>query len=364
MKKVHLLAVVAITLGLLACGGSNGSAPVADNAAAPAAPEFNTPTATTTPIQGMWVWNTNELLGSTSLQTEMIASVKAAGITDLYLYVDTGIFANTTKTVSLQAFNTALQSNGINVWGLDGCRCYFSDVDGPTALYKDIDALIAFNAKVPAVARFIGFMADQEPQDHAGYARATFHNELSDSQLSTTTVGAWKATPAADREALMVDWVRFFETAHTKLKAAGLRTGGTMVFWVDSYVGEPVRVTYPNNKGAPDRRPVSQHLMRFIDDYVIMTYNVNPANAASRAASALAYASSLSAPNNRPRISASMETHTLGEPNTVSYADVPAKNFKSVVLQDRATIRTTLSFYSAFGGMSLHDYVGWKAMPN
>jgi hypothetical protein len=363
MKKVNLLAVVAITLGLLACGGGNGSAPVADNAAAVAAPEFNTPTATTTLIQGMWVWNTNELLASTSLQTEMITKVKAAGITDVYLYVDTGIFADLTKSTNLKNFNTALKAKAIKVWGLDGCRCYFSDLEGPTALYKDIDALIAFNANVPAAARFVGFMADQEPQDHAAYPSASFHNELADSQLSTTVTGVWKATPAADREALMVDWVSFFQTAHTKLKAANLRTAGSMVFWVDSYAGEPVQVTYPNAQGVSVRKPVSQHLMRFIDDYVVMTYNVDPANAASRATSALAYASSLPVLS-RPRVSASMETHTLGEPNRVSYADVPAKNFKSVVLQDRTIIRTTLSGYSAFGGVSLHDYSGWKVMPN
>jgi hypothetical protein len=367
MKKTHLLAIAAIMLGLVACGGGNTAAPVASDAGASAALDFSAPAANSAvsaplaspaPIQGMWVWNTNELLASTTLQAEMITKVKAAGITDVYLYVDTSIFADVTKSASLKTFNTALKAKAIKVWGLDGCRCYFSDMDGPTALYQDIDALIAFNKSVPSAARFVGFMADQEPQDHPGYPLATFHNELADSQLSTTTVGVWKATPAADREALMLDWVTFFETARTKLKAANLRTGGSMVFWVDNYVGEPVQVTY-----GGVRKPVSQHLMRFIDDYVVMTYNVDPANAAGRATSALAYASSLPALG-RPRVSASMETHTLGEPNTVSYADVPAKNFKSVVLQDRTTMRNTLSTYSAFGGISLHDYVGWKAMPD
>jgi lipid-binding SYLF domain-containing protein len=142
------------------------------------------------------------------------------------------------------------------------------------------------------------------------------------------------------------------------LNAAGLRTAGAMVFWLDPYNGEAVQATY-----AGVRKPVGQHLMRYSDDYVMMTYNVDPANAADRARLALSYASSLPA-SSRPHMLASMETHTLGSANTVSYADAVGKNAKTVVLQNRQTITNLLASYSAFAGVSLHDFVGWSAMPN
>jgi hypothetical protein len=310
-----------------------------------------------TQTQGLWIWNTTQVLATASTQQDLLTKAKAAGITDIYLNADVGVFA--AQATQLQAFITLLRQNQINVWGLDGCRCYFSDLQGPTALYNSIDALIGFNARVPAQARFVGFMADQEPQDDLQKypTRATFHNDLKDSQLSATSGGVWKTSQQADREALMQDFVAFFDTANAKLKAAGLRTAGAMVFWLDDYNDEAVQVTY-----AGVRKPVSQHLMRYIDDYVMMTYNVDPANAANRARLALAYASSLPV-SSRPRVSASMETHTLGGPNTVSYADAPGKNSKAVVLQDRQTINTLLASYAAFAGVSLHDFVGWSAMP-
>jgi hypothetical protein len=337
---------------LLGCGGGGSATDSATTVGDKPAPTVAGKT------QGLWVWNTTLVLATASTQQDLLTKAKAAGITDIYLNADAGVFA--TQSTQLQAFNTLLRANQINVWGLDGCRCYFSDLQGPAALYNSIDVLIAFNARVPAQARFVGFMADQEPQDDLQKypTGGSFHNDLTDSQLSATSGGVWKTSQRADREALMQDFVGFFATANAKLKAAGLRTAGAMVFWLDDYNGEPIRVDY-----AGVRKPVSQHLMRYIDDYVMMTYNVDPTNAANRARLALSYASSLPA-SSRPRVSASMETHTLGGPNTVSYADAPGKNSKAVVLQDRQTINTLLASYAAFAGVSLHDLEGWSAMPN
>lgn len=356
LSLIRAVICSALVATLPGCGGGSDGSSAAPESDATSAVAIKPAPTTATKTQGLWVWNTTQVLSTANAQQDLLTKAKAAGITDIYLNADAGVFAS--QSPQLQAFNTLLRQNQINVWGLDGCRCYFSDVLGPTALYNSIDALIAFNARMPAQARFVGFMADQEPQDIPALYPSSFHNDLTDSQLSSTTGGVWKASQRADREALMQDFVAFFDTAHTKLKAAGLRTAGAMVFWLDDYNGQAVQATY-----AGVRQPVSQHLMRYIDDYVMMTYNTDPANAANRARLALAYASSLPA-NVRPRVSASMETHTLGSPNTVSYADVPSKNSRAVVLQDRQTIHALLASYAAFAGVSLHDYVGWGAMPD
>lgn len=374
-SSLNVAACALMWASLVGCGGGAGSAAAVPTAAVEPAqvaipstssvPALGTETgadmtvkpatSTVARMQGLWLWNTTQALSTAATRQDVLTKAKAAGITDIYLNADAGVFAS--QSTQLLAFNTLLRQNQINVWGLDGCRCYFSDVLGPTALYASIDALIAFNASAPAAARFVGFMADQEPQDIPGQYPSSFHNELTDSQLSSTTGGVWKASQRADREALMQDFVGFFATANTKLKAAGLRTAGAMVFWLDNYNGEAVQATY-----LGVRKPVSQHLMRYIDDYVLMTYNTDPVNAANRAKLALQYASSLPA-SSRPRVSASMETHTLGSANTVSYADAVGKNSKAVVLQDRQTITNLLASYAAFAGVSLHDFVGWSALP-
>lgn len=40
--------------------------------------------------RGMWVWNTAAILANTTEQDFLITKVKAAGVTDLYLYLTTG----------------------------------------------------------------------------------------------------------------------------------------------------------------------------------------------------------------------------------------------------------------------------------
>jgi hypothetical protein len=387
IKLFSVCALVLLACGLVACSGSGGNGDQAGTTVLPASsgsagngtspttsvtitstvtsPITLTVTTTVQPIQGMWLWKTQDALASAAAQTQLLNIAQAAGVTDVYMYMDANILTNATQTAALSSLLTnKLTPNHIKLWALDGCRCYFNDRNGAVALYKNVDAMIAFNAKMPTEARFAGFMLDLEPQDDSSGDRNSFHNEIADSALSTLTGGVWLTSQSADREALMQNWVDMFRTVNVKLKAAQLRTAGSMVFWIDGYLGGPVQVTYADAQGVLVRKPVAQHLMHFIDDYVVMTYNVDPSNAASRAEAAAKYADTLP-PAERPRISASMETHDLKYPNTISYANAADdKKFKSVVLLDREMIKAKLAAYTAFGGVSLHDYEGWVLLPD
>src|SRR6185437_377319 len=170
--------------------------------------------------------NTTEVVG-TSAQASMLATAQRANVTDLYIYLDADAYDS--EGASLRTFISAAADMNIFVWGLDGARTYFSDASGPAPLYADIKSLIAFNASAQPNEQFVGFMADNEPNDAAGYT--TFHDDIADSELSTAAgSGVWQNTQALDREMLMRDWLTIHKTAASMLHGANLRFGATMPF--------------------------------------------------------------------------------------------------------------------------------------
>ena len=306
--------------------------------------------------RGMWVWNTAAVVQPNGQTAAILQAAQQAQITDLYMYMAPNDY--TTKATQMRAFITQANNASIRVWGLDGDRGYLNDGSGPAPLYAGINNLLAYNnATSSAAQKFFGFQADVEPQDSEGYS--SFHNGIADTALSTAAgTGVWQTTQALDREMLMRSWLTIHQTAQSMLHTKGLRFSAAMPFWTDSYYGGQVNVTFaPSNV----RQCVSRYMMQFVDDYIIMSYNTDPANAASRVQSQAKYASTLPE-SSRPRIYGGVET-VAGAGATVSYADTAGKQSKAVVLADIQTITKTLSTFSAFHGMNLHAWEGWHALP-
>lgn len=158
---------------------------------------------------------------------------------------------------------------------------------------------------------------------------------------------------------LMRSWLTIHQTARGMLHAQGLRFGAAMIFWTQCYCGEEVRVSFP---GSTDKRQgVMKYMMPLLDDYVVMSYNTSPSNAASRVAVQAAYASTLPAAS-RPRVYGSMEVST-GVGVNVSYGDTAGKNSKAVVVQDMAAMTEVLRQHSAFKGIAFHHWASWQVMP-
>ena len=330
------------------------------NVATPATASTTTASTTTAAVPstfmlGLWLWNSDEVLSDATQQNQLVSSAKAAGVTDIFLFLKAAAYTEAISHDRIRAFNALMSQNGIHVWGLEGWRGYFSDAYGPKDFHAAVDNLVLFNKGVAANERFIGFQSDMEPQDGQESFKSTFHNDLTDAQLSTTGGGVWYPTQAQDREMLMRDWLTIHETAHDKMAAAGLKMAAAMPFWTEDYYGTALMVTYKNV-----RQSVGSHMMNYLNEYIIMSYNTDRNNAAARVQLQAQYASSLPAAT-RPRISAAMETHP-GAGVNVSYPDTPGMNSRQVVLSDMAAIRSILSVYPAFSGVSLHDWVGWKSL--
>ena len=299
----------------------------------------------TRPVRGLWIWEGRNMVTRQSEQAKLLAETASLNLTDIYLALATPDYRDLKSR--LAAFITHMGDAGIKVWGLDGSRGYFSDANGPAGLYANINALVAYNDSVPDAARFTGFQTDNEPQDLPDFP-PHFHSGLADSQLTPIQ--------AKEREALLLDWLNIQTTVYETVKSNGLRTGAAMVFFTEDHYGEPLHVTY---KGV--RASIGHFMMGVTDDYVVMSYNTDPVNAAARVAAQATFASKLPA-DARPRIIAAMETNP-GVGATISYGDTPGKQSRSVVLTDMATISRQLEIYPAFAGVSLHAWRGWQALP-
>ncbi len=296
-------------------------------------------------VHGLWIWDGPGLVKSPAQQQKLVAAIPRLELTDVYVAIPADGYGS---LKGLPAFIRLMSQNGIKVWGLDGCRCYFKDVDGPMALYQNVAAMMRYNKTAPDDARFTGFQTDNEPQDIADYPRH-FHNGLASSALTPRQ--------KTERDDLVRNWLDIQQTVYALLKEDHLRAGAAMVFFTEDYQGEPLMIDY-NGVTAN----VGHLMMGYTDDYVVMSYNTDPENAAGRVAGQAAFASKLPA-DVRPRILAAMETNT-GVETHVSYGDTPGKATKAQVLADRAAIAGRLRIYPAFAGVSLHAWSGWQALPD
>lgn len=301
--------------------------------------------ADTRPVRGLWIWEGRDMVTQPSEQIRLLTEAKLLKLTDIYLALGQSDYRDSKDKLS--AFITRMTAAGIKVWGLDGSRAFFSDADGPAALYAHVKTLIAYNESVNEAARFYGFQTDNEPQDLPGFP-THFHSGFSDSQLTPTQ--------RQQRETLLLDWLDIQTNVYDLLKRNGLRTGAAMVFFTENHYGEPLEVTY---QGI--RANIGHLMMGATDDYVVMSYNTSPYNAAGRVAGQAAFASKLPA-DVRPRVLAGMET-LPGIGSTISYADTKGMDSKAYVLADLEILSAQLEKYPAFAGVAIHAWRGWKRLP-
>ncbi|MEO7162563.1 MAG: hypothetical protein ABI041_06565, partial [Bdellovibrionia bacterium] len=300
------------------------------------------------PSRGMLLWTTKSLLSNPAEQDQLISLSLSSKITDIYAYLVKSDYS--TFQEQLQTFNSKLNNAGIKIWGMEGYRGYFSDAYGPSELYAAANALSTFNSKVNSNSRFAGFYMNMQPQDGQGDEfKTTFHNDLCDSNLDPVSGGVWFDSELKDREMLMRDWLLIAQSLRQKMNEAGLRLGAAMPSWTDDYYDEEILVSF---NGI--RQGLMKHMMQILNDYVVMSYNTNPRNAANRLKGELAYADTLPV-SNRPRVFGGLETHP-GSGMNVSYADTAGKNNRTTVIQDIQTIQEILGEHDSFCGINLSDW--------
>lgn len=311
----------------------------------------------------LYIWRPLPIITPSSSTTHLLTTCTRIGITDLFIYLDASHYQP--HNLALRTFNSQANNHGIRVWALEGGRIYFSDADGPSHFYRNIDALVAFNAH-PEVLKeesFHGFAADLEPYTkipgRSSAEEPAFHPGRATSQLSNQPgTGVWKSSEAEDRSALLSEWVQIHTLAREKLHAAGLQFSSAFPHWMERYCGEALQIPSHGSN-----RSVMELLMENVDVYVAMSYSTDPKIAARRCWDAMEGARRrLRQGMKSTRVLAAVEM-TKGVGKGVSYGDEVGKASREVVVRDVEAICGELGSYEAFGGVAMHAWEGWCELP-
>lgn len=194
-------------------------------------------------------------------------------------------------------------------------------------------------------------IADIEPQDTSQHD-GRFFNGVAESDLN--------ADQLLSRDTLLSKWVDRLSYASQSVRSHGMELGAALPFWLDNYDDEPLTVPSSTSGG---RTRVMELLMPILDEYVLMSYNTNPATAASFVAQQAMYATQqVNAGQAMPRVLGGVEVGQ-GIGSGVSYADTTGKASKAIVLADIGTIENDLSSYPSFSGVAIDHWAAWTDLP-
>jgi len=302
--------------------------------------------------RGLWVWYNEKLLGRSDEQMKFVHECGRASVTDVFLFLNLEQYE--AQMNDIRSFILNLSSVNIRVWGLDGGRCYFSDVDGPERLFSTVKALIHYNSSVEPEARFAGFQTDNEPADHRGEFPDSFHNDIPLSKLDTKGNGLWQKTEYEDRQAILTDWLEIQDQVNQLLWSAGLRSTASLPTWIEEYYDAPLEATFRGEK-----RTMMEHFLDMLDECYLMSYRTDLSKLIVQTKSIFDYAQLSNTPS---KLFVGVET-VRGGGMTISYGDHPEKNSKFRVLKDLEQLEIVFNSFNCFGGTNIHDWEGWKALP-
>jgi hypothetical protein len=224
-------------------------------------------------VRPMWLWDSPKVLLDAEARAGLLAFCACQGIDTLWMQVALERERAADGAPVLQhaaAWRTLLRdahAAGISVEALEGAPAYALKAHHGEALAV-VDAVIAFTKGAPAQEGFDGLHFDIEP--HALYR--------------------WRFPES--RERMATGLVEVALEASRRLRAAGLRSGAALPFWlqvIDEQTGEPLGVVTWERK----RQPAAYHLIDRLDYVAIMSYRdrtTGPNGVVAIAADLLAYA--------------------------------------------------------------------------
>ncbi|KAK3674919.1 hypothetical protein LTR78_005263 [Recurvomyces mirabilis] len=297
-------------------------------------------------LRGMWIWNTAELVQDPKQIDDLTRTAASLKLTDAYLYMAPKWYND--KSDDVAKLNTHLNATGVRVWALDGDPSYIDDLPAVDDFIAGLTSLSDFNERVHPSARFHGFQADVEPQDQPLH-NTGFHNGIAESKL--------EPHQQIERSILWHKLICLLTRASNLMHSYGLEFSAAMPFWLHDYEGEPITVYWSGGYTC-----VMDLVMPLMDEYVVMSYNTDPANATKRIVTQAAHATKQAVEGSKmPRILGSVET-AKGVGRNISYGDTVGKQSRTAVLRDVRVIEEELAEYPAFAGMAIHHWAAWREL--
>lgn len=163
-KRLSTLAAFLATAMVAGCSGgrqqeTSGASSV--TVAAADATTVSSPTGGTNealpPARGMWVWKTAPRLAAADGISSLLESCREAGVNEAYLSIGSVV-----EHPRLPEMVTALNEAGIRVEALTGDAAWYLP-ERRASMLSALESVAAYNARVPAKARFAAVHLDIEP---------------------------------------------------------------------------------------------------------------------------------------------------------------------------------------------------------
>jgi len=207
-------------------------------------------TATATALdRAAWVWNTDSLMRHLPLQDALVSYLRRERITKAFVQIpapheDPGSSRFTLDMARLQPLIARTRQCGVTVHALEGAPDFIR-ADRQDVLIRLLEAVMAYNDRVPPDARFQGVHLDVEPYLLPGFG-------------------------SARRADILSSYIMLLKRVRAALTGTGLTFGADIPCWLDNqdeWNGE--RNEYIEDKA---RRPVLDAVLDIVDEIGIMSY--------------------------------------------------------------------------------------------
>jgi hypothetical protein len=207
------------------------------------------------PMKAMWVYETNEILGSAAARSELVQFCKTRQITDLFFQVH---FENDVKSGQSRLRDEDKWPSVLQEAATAKLRIHALFGEPEHALTKNhekvlarVDALAAFNARVGTTSgQFAGLHLDVEPHG----------------------LGAWKKADDAEKSRLLTQLVELNAKVveHLHAKAPGMLYGADITFWFDKTKPDGTPAYPVTFRGVT--KDATKHLLDMVDNVAVMGY--------------------------------------------------------------------------------------------
>ena len=203
-----------------------------------------------TGLNALWVWNTRELLQSTSERKTFLDFVEAQAIQRVFLYLPAAEGEQPTAGYipfdggALAPLLAELHRRGALTYALDGDPYYVLE-ENHAGVLRTVERVVDYNRSHEPEERFFGMRYDVEPYLAQGFQ-------------------------GPRRQQILDGYVALLAKVAAVTQRAGLELGADIPFWFDEgdeETGEPFEAVLHGIRGS-----VLDHVMAHVDDVGIMAY--------------------------------------------------------------------------------------------
>jgi len=276
--------------------------------------------------KALWVWNTSEILDSSSEMEEFLSFLSNEEFTCIFLQIP-GDFD--IKADKIRLLISDLSSINIKVYALDGSKDYVLPEHHASVL-ETVDEIILYNEQSESCEKFYGIQYDIEP-----YLLPEFKTEKQ----------GW----------ILENYIELLKKISDKTCKKGLLFSAAIPFWFDSPDQYTKQIRTVTLDGLT--KPLLEEIIDLTDNVALMDYRTVAGGnngIIALAQNELSYASL-----KNKEVFIGLETKPLSD-NNLTFASMGLTELKSVMEE----AKKKLIEYNSFSGFAIHEYRSYRKLVN